>query len=149
LIYREIWPHREEWLDFVKRTWVDGGRVQQVKNQIDECLDFKNKAKSSYDSLGIDYKEIKTWVSVQVPKNGKGYDVGYPHIHYPLHGLTLVHYLDPGDKPAQLHIIKNDEVVEEIYPEKGLTVFMPNCLWHGVLKNNGTRDRVQMIATAI
>lgn len=94
---------------------------------------------------------IKTWVSVQVPEDGDGYAHGYPHTHEPADGVTLVHYLDPGDVPAALEIFsaESDRVIEIIEPERGLTVFMANAVRHGVRKNRGTRDRVQLIATAL
>ena len=110
---------------------------------------FAEKASASFTRLNVPFSHIKTWVSVQVPVDGDGYDEGYPHFHYPLNGTTLVHYLDPGDKPAPLHIFEGDDVIEEIFPVRGLTVFMPNDLKHGVLKNHGTTDRIQMIATAL
>jgi hypothetical protein len=149
MIDKETWGFTPEWLDYVNSVWVEGGRVQQIKNGSKESIEFRERAERAFSEKGILFKHVKTWVSIQVPKEGEGYDVGYPHIHYPLTGTTLVHYLEPGDNPAPLHIIVDDEVVEEVIPEAGLTVFMPNNLWHGVLKNNGTRNRVQMIATAL
>ena len=95
------------------------------------------------------YKHIKVWLSIQEPNTGEGYEKGYPHVHFPLYANTLVHYLDPGDIPTPLHIFEGDTVIEEIFPEPGLTVFMPNSLKHGVLINRGTKNRVQMIATGL
>jgi len=149
MIHKEQWGFNPEWLDYVKRTWVDGGRVQMIQEESKEANAFKERATQAFIDNNIPVKKVKTWVSIQVPKEGEGYDIGYPHIHYPLNATTLVHYLQPGDNPAPLHIIVDDEVVEEVYPEQGLTVFMPNNLMHGVLKNNGTQDRIQLIATAL
>lgn len=149
MIHKEQWGFNPEWLEYVKRTWIDGGRVQMIQDETDESLAFKERSKKAFIDNNIPVKKVKTWVSIQVPKQGEGYDVNYPHIHYPLDATTLVHYLQPGDNPAPLHIIIDDEIVEEVYPEQGLTVFMPNNLMHGVLKNNGTQDRIQLIATAL
>ena len=120
-----------------------------IQEESKEANAFKERATQAFIDNNIPVKKVKTWVSIQVPKEGEGYDIGYPHIHYPLNATTLVHYLQPGDNPAPLHIIVDDEVVEEVLPEQGLTVFMPNNLMHGVLKNNGTQDRIQLIATAL
>lgn len=149
MIHKEYWDFNPDWFDYVERTWVEGGRVQQVKADTRESEEFRARAYSAFIAQDIPVKYVKAYISIQVPKEGEGYDVGYPHIHYPLDATTLVHYLQPGDKPAPLHIIVDGEVVEEIIPEQGLTVFMPNNLYHGVLLNGGTQNRVQMIATAL
>lgn len=83
-----------------------------------------------------------------LPTPGEGWDTGYPHVHADPTALTLIHYIDPGDKPTPLEIFEAGNVTETIYPEESLTVFVPNGVWHGVRKNNGTRNRVAMIATA-
>ena len=150
MIDKETWEFNQDWLDFVNASWLpDTGRVQQIKEHNELTTAFMEKARESFKSKGLNHRIIKVWISIQEPNEGDGYEEGYPHIHYPLNGNTLVHYLDPGDKPAPLHILVDGEVVEEVYPESGLTVFMPNDLWHGVLKNNGTKNRVQMIATGL
>lgn len=153
MVHREHWGFNPDWLEYVKRTWRthhDGnGRVQQIKVDTKESDEFKERAAQAFSGQGISFRTVKTYLSIQVPKEGEGYDIGYPHIHYPLTATTLVHYLQPGDLPAPLHIFDGDQVVEEIYPEQGMTVFMPNSLMHGVLKNNGTIDRIQLIATAL
>lgn len=148
MIHREYWDIHPEWADFVRDYWVEGGRVQQVKDD-PRVIPFKCRAKEAFDGLNISYSHIKTWVNCQVPKNGEGYDIGYPHQHYPLKGTTLVHYLYPGNVPAPLDIFEDGKVVETVYPEVGLTVFMPNSLWHGVRLNNGTDNRLCMIASAV
>lgn len=149
MIHKEQWGFNQDWLDYVNRTWIEGGRVQQVKIDTEESESFRQRAHKAFMDQGIPVNHVKTYISVQVPKDGTGYDVGYPHVHYPLKATTLVHYLQPGDKPAPLHIIVDDEVVEEVIPEQGLTVFMPNNVMHGVLLNGGTQNRIQMIATAL
>lgn len=149
-IHKEVWDCHPGWLDYVRQTWKPGlGRVQQQKDESPERLAFLNAARRSFEGLLFPVKQVKTWVSVQQPSQGEGYCDEYPHVHYPLDGLTLVHYLDPGDQPAPLHILDGDNVIEEIVPYVGLTVFMPNDVLHGVLHNLGTTDRVQMIATAL
>jgi len=149
VIDREYWEFHPEWRDYVLSKWEGRGRVEQVKD--DSIAPFRERAKRAFLERNFPLRQIKTWINVMVPKGGDGYDEGYPHVHYPLTGLTLVHYLDTGDKPAPLHILESESgpVSEIIYPENGLTVFMPNDLWHGVLINNGTTKRVAMIATAL
>ncbi len=149
MIHKEYWDFRPGWLDYVKKTWVEGGRVQQVKIDTDESEEFKARAAQAFAGQGLSFKHIKAYISIQVPKSGAGYDVGYPHVHYPLDATTLVHYLEPGDIPAPLDIFEDEEVIETIYPEQGLTVFMPNNLKHGVRLNQGTTNRIQLIATAL
>jgi len=149
MIHKEHWPFRQSWLDYVIRTWQGVGRVEQIKTDTPESIEFKERAFEAFFNQGIDFRYVKAYISIQVPKDGTGYDDGYPHIHYPLDAITLVHYLQPGDVPAPLHIFEGETVIEEVYPEPGLTVFMPNDLKHGVLKNNGTINRIQLIATAL
>jgi len=148
-VHKEMWEFRPEWLEYVKLTWNGKGRVNQRKEDSPQRLSFHNKAWESFEALGFPVKQVKTWVAIQMPSRGEGYCDEYPHVHYPLDGLTLVHYLEPGDKPAPLHIIEDGKVVEEIFPQRGLTVFMPNDLMHGVLHNYGEEPRIQMIATAL
>tara|TARA_R110000822_G_scaffold77081_3_gene185099 strand:+ start:580 stop:1047 length:468 start_codon:yes stop_codon:yes gene_type:complete len=152
-IHREYWTFNPKWLEYVKNTWVPNlegdGRVQQIKTETPESTEFKERARQAFEARGVQFKTVKTYLSIQIPKDGQGYDDGYPHIHYPLDAMTLVHYLQTGDKPAPLHIINTGTVIEEVIPEQGMTVFMPNNLEHGVLKNGGTQDRIQLIATAL
>lgn len=149
MIHREYWDFRPDWLDYVRRVWKGQGRVESVRDDTPERLAFEERARQAFESLEIPFTLIKTWVNVQVPKEGEGYDDGYPHTHEPKHATTLVHYLYPGNDPAPLDIFDGDTVVETIYPEAGLTVFMPNDLLHGVRKNQGTDNRIAMIATAL
>lgn len=147
-VRREYWDFDPSWADLVCELWTGAGRVQQIKDDA-RIEPFRLRAKKAFKDQGIEFSSVKTYINCQVPKIETGYDDGYPHIHYPLDATTLVHYLDPGDDPAPLHILIDGRVVEVIFPERGLTVFMPNDLWHGVLKNNGTTNRLAMIATAL
>lgn len=145
MIHKEDWGFRSEWREYVLDRWEPGlGRVQQQK---DSQLDaFVEKSHESFSALGFPVKQIKMWVSIQVAAEGDGYDEHYPHVHYPLDGMTLVHYL--GGEPAPLDIFQEGEVVETIIPRPGLTVFMPNHIEHGARKHHGS-DRIQLIATAL
>jgi hypothetical protein len=128
---------------------ADRGRVQQQYPAPDEhpCRpEFEARAARSFAARGRKGK-IKTWVSVQQMEPGDGFAEHYPHVHYPLTGLTLVHYLQTGDTPAPLQILDGDEVIEEIAPYVGLVVFMPNAQRHGVLRHHDPVDRIQLIAT--
>lgn len=105
-------------------------------------------ARASFTESGLAVVRLRTWVNVQMPCPGEGYDAGYPHIHANTAGTTMVHYLDPGDVPAPLDIFDGEEVIETIYPEAGKTVYIPNGIKHGVRKNQGDLPRVAFIATA-
>ena len=100
----ERWSFNPNWLEYVERTWTGAGRVEQIKYDTKESLEFKQRARQAFEENLITFKNIKTYLSIQIPKEGDGYDVDYPHIHYPLSATTLVHYLQSGDKPAPLHI---------------------------------------------
>ena len=150
---REYWRLRPEWLRWVRQVWVEGkGRVQQqypAEPDHPDRVAFAERATDAFLARNIPVVNLKTWVSVQVPEDGDGYAHGYPHVHHPLDGVTLVHYLQVTDEPAMLDIFDGDLVVETIRPAIGLTVFMPNSLRHGVRKQHGRGDRVQLIATAL
>lgn len=144
---------RETWeplglLEYVERVWAGCGRVERVDDDSPERKRFIERAHKAFVEAGFPVVKIRTWVNVQVPMEGSGYDPGYPHVHHDNQALTLVHYIDPGDVPACLDILDGDKVVETITPEANLTVFIPNGVWHAVHRNNGTRNRVAMIATA-
>lgn len=149
MIHKEEWTYNQEWLDYVNETWSGAGRVQLVSDDSKARLSFQARAEKAFLSQGVSLKAVKTWISIQEPEEGEGYAAGFPHVHHPLAATTLVHYLDPGDIPAPLDIFNGETVVETIYPEQGLTVFMPNRVRHGVRKNSGKLNRVQMIATAL
>lgn len=153
MIIKERWPFRQEWLDYVERSWQGRGRVELVSDESKERLAFQEEARQAFIRQGFNPKFVKTYLSVQEPEEGEGYASQYPHIHYPLDALTLIHYMQPGDKPAPLDVFdgveKPGNVIATIYPEKGLTVFMPHTTWHGARKNNGTTNRIQLIATAL
>ena len=147
MIRREYWEPLGL-LDYVTRIWQGQGRVEQAKDDSPELARFRARAAQSFSDAGFQFDRIRTWVNVMIPREGDGYDPGYPHVHHNDSALTLIHYIDPGDKPAPLDIFEGDVVVETIVPEENMTVFVPNGVWHGVRKNNGTRRRVAMIATA-
>ncbi len=149
MLDRERWEYRPEWLDYVKRVWEGKGRVELKHDDSPERLAFMEKSREAFLSRGIPARTVKTYVSCQVPNIGEGYDEQYPHTHHPAYAVTLVHYLQPGDKPAPLDIFDGDKIIETIYPEQGLTVFIPNSTLHGVRKNQGTENRIQLIATAL
>lgn len=149
MIHKEQWAFEPRWLEYVKSAWKGIGRVEEIKEETTESIEFKARAEQAFSGIGIQYIRVKTYLSVQVPRGGDGYDEGYPHIHYPLDATTLVHYMQPGDVPAPLDIFRDGEVIETVYPIPGLTVFMPNDLMHGVRKNSGTTNRIQLIATAL
>jgi hypothetical protein len=148
MIRREFWEPLDL-LGYVLRVWQGRGRVENVKDDSPELARFKTRAHRAFVEAGFPVVSIRTWVNVMLPDPKPGWDVGYPHVHQVDTALTLIHYVDPGDVPAPLHILDdNDNVLETITPEAGLTVFVPNGVRHGVLRNQGTRPRVAMIATA-
>jgi hypothetical protein len=146
-VVREYWEP-QDLLAYVLRVWRGTGRVERVEDDSPERLRFHARAWQAYVEAGFPVARIRTWVNVQVPCDGLGYDPGYPHVHQDERALTLVHYIDPGDVPAPLDILGGDKVIETVTPEANLTVFIPNGVWHAVRRNNGTRPRVAMIATA-
>jgi hypothetical protein len=155
-ISKEYWEFNQSWLDYVKENWIlDYSRVQRDKTNSPIITEFIERATSAFQDRGIPTNFVKAYISIQEPKESAllavkdGYDDLYPHVHGQSNATTLIHYLQPGDKPAPLDIFEDGEVIETIYPEKGLTVFVPNDVWHGVRLNKGTTNRIQMIATAI
>lgn len=149
MIDREEWGFRPHWLDWVNEVWAGRGRVEQQHAGHPSQAEFRDRAEQAFNDRRFPFFHVKTWVSVQVPENGEGYAPGYPHIHKPDHGLTLVHYLQTGDTPAPLDIFDGEDVIETVTPTPGLAVFMPNTLKHGVRKHHGPKPRIQLIATAI
>ena len=154
-IIREYWEFNQSWLDYVKENWIsDLSRVQKDKTGSKIIIEFIERATIAFKDRGIPTRVVKAYISIQVPKESaamavqEGYDDHYPHVHGQSNATTLIHYLQPGDNPAPLDIFENKEVVETIYPEQGLTVFVPNDVWHGVRLNQGSTNRVQLIATA-
>lgn len=145
MIKCENWEYNPSWRQYVLDRWEGKGRVEQIKD--DSLEDFRELSRQAFLRQGFPVKQVKTWINCMVPDNGSGYDKGYPHVHYPLNGLTLVHYLDDSD--TKLDIFDGDKVIEEIKPKRGLTVFMPNDLKHGVHKHNGKTKRLALIATGL
>lgn len=149
-----IFLRRETWeplglLEYVLRTWKGLGRVEQINSDDSpEHLRFVERCWQSFRDADFPITRLRTWVNVMPPTTATGYDQGYPHVHQHNQALTLVHYIDPGDLPAPLDILDDGKIVETIIPTPNLTVFIPNGIWHAVHRNNGTRSRVAMIATA-
>lgn len=145
----EVWDSPvEEWREYILSKWRGDGRVEELTDS-DPTLDaIRERATRAFVARGIRCKRLRTWANVMLPTTGVGYDAGYPHVHQNTRATTLVHYLDPGDVPCPLHIFDGDAVIESIEPQVGQTVYMPNGVKHGVLKNTGTRPRVAVIATA-
>lgn len=155
-LYREYWEFNQSWLDYINEKWIPAlDRVQKDKTNSPIITEFRDRSRQAFEDRGIPARVVWTYISIQIPKDSApksfkdGYDNQYPHTHAPTDATTLVHYLQPGDKPAPLDIFEDGEVVETIYPERGLTVFMPNSVSHGVRLNRGTTNRIQLIATAI
>lgn len=149
MLDRERWDFHPEWLEYIKRVWEGRGRVELKHDDSRERLAFMERSRTAFIARGIPARTVKTYVSVQCPEMGDGYAEQYPHTHHPAYATTLVHYLQPGDKPAPLDIFEGDQIIETIYPERGLTVFIPNNVLHGVRKNQGIERRIQFIATAL
>lgn len=147
MIRREFWKPLDL-LAYVNRVWRGAGRVERVEDDSPERRRFAHRATLAFVQSGFPIARLRTWVNVQIPREGAGYDPGYPHVHQDDTAMTLVHYIDPGDVDSPLDIIDDGQIVETITPEANMTVFIPNGIWHGVRKNNGTRNRVAMIATA-
>lgn len=145
---KEYWTFRPHWLDYVKRNATGVGRAEKDNSDSLEIIEFRKRAERAFTERNIVFSHVRTWISLQLPNSGAYYEKGYPHVHYPLDATTLIHYLQPGDVPAPLDIFDGDEVIETIIPEKGLTVFVPNNVKHGVRINQGTTNRIQLIATA-
>jgi len=145
------WGFDPSWLEYVLKFHPGGGRVMRTADDEPVRLAFLKRAEESFKERNIPFNYVKTFVSIQKPVEGSGYDLGFPHQHSPLSGTSLVHYLDPGDVPSPLHILDDQygKVIFEFYPEPGKTVFLPHHLWHGVPKNNGTTNRIQLIASAV
>lgn len=145
------WDFDPALLEYVKTYHMGQGRVERIVDENPLRVAFEQKAKDEFTNRGIAFDYVKTYLSVQKPVKGAGYDLGYPHQHVPLTGTTLIHYLDPGDVPAPLHILDafDGNVLMEFIPEPGKTVFIRHDIWHGVLKNQGTKPRIQIIASAI
>jgi hypothetical protein len=134
----------QHWLDFAKANVRDGARVKVCP--IDDLPDFKDRCLTGFEEHGWDVGEIIFYVNTMKPDTKTGFDDGYPHTHNNAGTLAIIHYIQPGDVPAPLEILENGEIVESIYPETGLSVYMPDDVMHGARRNNGTVDRIALIA---
>lgn len=129
-----------DFTQWVKSVWVDGGRVQQQTDDHPARLKFLQLAEATFKKAGVNFDYVKTWVVCQKAEPGEGFIDGHPHTHAPPHATTLVYYLTDGapiDVEGAL-----------IYPEPGKVIMFSNDTLHGVHKHQGD-DRLALIATAI
>ena len=144
----ETWNPIPGLYEYILHTWRGEGRVEEVFDDSKERLAFVNRAKQSFGSNAFKVRRLRTWLNVMLPSDASGYDKGYPHVHNNTAAMTLVHYVDVGDKPPALDLFEGDDVVETITPQSNQTIYIPNGVKHGVHKNNGSLPRVAMISTA-
>lgn len=133
-------PDTNDFIQWVNQVWVEGGRVQQQKDDHPTRLEFLRFAENEFSEAGIKFDQVKTWVVCQKSEEGEGFIDGHPHTHEPPEGTTLVHYLTYGS-PIFVE-------GQRIDPYPGLTIMFPNTTSHGVYKHQG-EDRQALIATAI
>jgi hypothetical protein len=143
MLHREHWgPPPQSWIDYAVKNRVEtGGILTKMTGKFPE---FENVAKAALLRQGFPVKTLTSWINTHQPTAGVGYEKGYPHAHKNNDGLVLIHYLLPGDVPAPLDVFEREggPIEESIYPEPGLTLYMPDGVWHGARKNNGTTNRV-------
>lgn len=140
----------DEWARYVLEIWKPNiGRVQQMEGEHPTRLAFWACARSHLASHGFPTARVRTWCNVMHPDEQTGYDKGYPHVHHDTEAVTVVHYLDVGDKPPALDLFSDEgkTISETLVPQTGQAIYIPNGVWHGVHRNNGTRPRVALIAT--
>jgi len=133
-LHKEQWPFIPEWRDYAFEKWKSinpHGRVERIND--DSIKFFLDKAEQVFRDKGVKFKYVKTFINVMLPEEGNGYASGYPHVHYPLNGSSFIHYMD--DSETRLNCIVDGEIIETIYPKKGLTVFFPNDLSQGQQKS--------------
>ena len=141
MIVREHWgPPPEEWIRYAVEKREDTGGI--LTRMTGKFPSFEDRAREALKRQGFPVKALTSWINTHLPTTEVGYERGYPHTHKNNDGLVLIHYLLPGDKPAPLDVFEGDEIVETIYPEPGLTLYMPDGVKHGARKNNGTTNRV-------
>lgn len=148
MIHIEQWDFNPEWRKYAFDKWMSikpHGRVERID---DESISFfRERAEQAFMDLDFKYRYVKTFINVMLPEEGGGYAEGYPHVHYPLKGMSFIHYMD--DSTTRLNFLVDDEIIETVYPKPGLTVFFPNDLSHGAYKHNEDRERVCLIAMAV
>jgi hypothetical protein len=137
----------QEWVDFANRSPVreNESRLRVITGQL---LSFESRVMQALTERGLSVRRIRTWINTQIPREGKGYDPGYPHVHNNGDATTVIHYILPGDVPAPLDVFDGDEIIQTIYPEPGLTVYMPDGIKHGAHRNNGTTNRTCLMVMA-
>lgn len=142
---REHWgPPPQHWIDFAVDNRVEtGGILSRMTGKFPE---FEAAAREGLKRQGFPVKTVTMWINTHQPKKEVGYEKGYPHAHNNNDGLVLIHYLVPGDVPAPLDVLNDDgSLAEQIFPEPGLTVYMPDHVKHGARINNGTTNRIAFI----
>ena len=139
----------QSWIDYAKRTWTGKDRLEKIYDDASERLEFVELAHRAFEGQGFQVKSMRTWINIEVPVEGGGLSDGYPHTHKNSDGLMLIHFIEPGDKPAPLVIFDGGEIVQTVYPEAGLTAFVPDGVSHGAMRNNGTTDRIALMALAL
>lgn len=144
------WGFTPSWLEYAKTYHPRGGRAMRVIDDRPERLEFEAKCSEEFTSRNISFSLIKTFLSIQKPVEGDGYDDGFPHIHAPLHGFSLVHYLQIPKNAPPFHVMegKDGGVKQVIEPKVGMTIVMANNIYHGVLKSHAKADRIQMVGIA-
>lgn len=148
-VFTENWGEPpQSWLDYARDNWTGKDRLEKTTGRDPIRMEFVARATQAFAEHGIPVKRIRTWINVEVPQKGEGWSDGYPHTHKNADGVMLIHYIEPGDKPSPLGVV-TDEGVTKIYPEAGLTAFMPDGISHGAFKNNGTTNRVALMALAL
>ena len=115
-IHREFWEFNQSWLNYVNDTWIpDYSRVQKDKTNSPIITEFIERATKAFQGRGITTRLVKAYISIQEPKDSAafaiqdGYDDHYPHVHGQSDQTTLIHYLQPGDKPAPLDVFEDGE----------------------------------------
>lgn len=143
MLGREKWgPPPESWVRYATENAVDNGGI--LTKMTGKFPEFEDVAKAALRRQGFPVKNITSWINTHRPTKEVGYEKGYPHAHKNNDGLVLIHYLLAGDVPAPLDVLDGEDgpIVESIYPDPGLTLYMPDGVWHGARKNNGTTNRV-------
>lgn len=145
------WGFNPEWLKYANEYWPGGARVLRTVDETPQRLSFEAKAAEEFTKMDVPFSLIKTFISVQKPNAGEGWEAGFPHIHTPLNGTSLVHYLQAEKDSAPLHILDGEdgEIVDTIKPSVGKTVIIPNQVYHGVKCHHGKENRIQLVAIAI
>ena len=148
MIEREHWgPPPEHWIRFAVDNEVHNGGILS-RMRVGQLPDFDERAREAFKAHGFPVHGMTEWINIHAPRAETGYEKHYPHTHCNNDGLALILYLQAGDKPAPLDVFDGDEVVESIYPEPGLALYMPDGVKHGARINNGTTKRIAFVVMA-